>query len=363
MKDELNTDRLDNLALDIIEEGENISEAHIALLKDNAQLRRRCRELMECRAFMQVTGRQTDVERLLREFHRSHDARPASLRKITLVVIAAAALFTGAFFFLHYRQDAVTADTMPTTLAQWDRQDSRPVSARRQVSAPAAATQDISLSDYRKALTEDADVETRVADVPKGQSSCVSLPDGSKVYLHPGSSLRYPEQFYGNKRYVILDGEAYFQVVRNRTKPFIVQSGNITTTVLGTEFNIKGNEVTLITGSVRVENMKSQAALTIKPGEQATTDGDGFRTDGVDTTPYIYWRDGYLYYDNTTIADIVKGIGEIYNMPVTFHNSAAIHQRLRFITERDKGIDAALERLNSMQKVHVYRKDGRIIVE
>lgn len=363
MKDELNTDRLDDLALAILDEGGNIPEEHVEALKKNAALRKKCRELLECRAFIKAAACEPDVEGLLREFHAAHAARPSYVRKLAVVLAAAAALFAGVFFILRYQHVTLPA-TMPETAAIGSHgQQAQQSDAHKPANATATGSRAISVSDYRKALTESAAVKKVVANVPEGQSSCVSLPDGSKVYLHPGSRLLYPETFIGDKRYVMLEGEAYFQVAKDRTKPFIVQSGHLTTTVLGTEFNVKGNEVTLITGSVRVRNLNSRASLTITPGEQASLTGDGFKVAEVDTQPYVYWRDGYLYYDNMEIADIVKRIGDIYNLPVTFTDTRALHQRLRFIAERDKGVDAVLERLNKMQKVHAYRKDGRIFVE
>lgn len=362
MKDERNTGYWDDVALDILEEGENISGEHVELLKANAGLRKRCRELMEYRAIMKKADNEPDIDNLLPHFHRTHAVPHSKARRLTLTIATIAAVLAGIFFLLYTPERTTTPSVKTANIFKQSTLQRQTATANTHNTA-SAGTQAISLIDYRKALTEDADIEKFIANVPKGQSACVSLPDGSRVYLHPGSRLRYPKEFIGDKRYVILEGEAYFQVMKDRAKPFIVQSDHITTMVLGTEFNVKGSEVTLITGSVQVENTTSHETRTITPGKQVTLSGNGFKIDEVDTLPYVYWRDGYLYYDNMELGDIVRAIGEAYDLPVTFLNTSALRQRLRFISERDKGVDTVLERLNKMKKVHAFRKDGRIIVE
>lgn len=91
---------------------------------------------------------------------------------------------------------------------------------------------------------------------PNGQHSRILLPDSSIVYLSGGSKIRYEKTFLGTKRMVYLDGEAFFDVVHQSKRPFVVKSGEITTIVLGTSFNVKAYasenkvDVTVRTGKV-----------------------------------------------------------------------------------------------------------------
>lgn len=95
----------------------------------------------------------------------------------------------------------------------------------------------------------------------------ITLPDGSKVVLKAGSTLDYPEQFSGNKREVTLSGEAYFDVVHNDRQTFVIHTDEITTTVLGTAFNIKAwpndhNVIVSVTrGRVKVEDRNKVLAV------------------------------------------------------------------------------------------------------
>lgn len=92
------------------------------------------------------------------------------------------------------------------------------------------------------------------------------LPDGSRVWVNQNTTLEYPEAFSGSTREVTLKGEAFFDVARNPQKPFIITSGGITTTVLGTSFSVKAYEginpeVRVVSGKVRVEGYNSKVSL------------------------------------------------------------------------------------------------------
>ncbi len=92
------------------------------------------------------------------------------------------------------------------------------------------------------------------------------LPDGSRVWVNQNTHIEYPKQFAGDVRKVTLKGEAFFEVAKNPSKPFIITSGDITTTVLGTSFNVKaysgnGAEVRVRTGKVRVEGKQNTVLL------------------------------------------------------------------------------------------------------
>lgn len=93
----------------------------------------------------------------------------------------------------------------------------------------------------------------------------VQLEDGSSVTLHPGSKLAFPKHFAAGKREVYLEGEAFFNVSKNRNRPFFVYSNNIVTQVLGTSFDIRGKngqvEVAVKTGRVAVYENKEQITL------------------------------------------------------------------------------------------------------
>lgn len=365
MNDEQHIDELNGKALDIVDEGKAISAASLELVNSDESIRQGCRNVLELKAAVRMAAANVDVEKRLKTFRRrvNAESRWGGKARLATIIVAAAAAFTGLVFLLNRPAEqpgeeifTAVADAGTVTLTD-NKGDEVPIRQAK------TQTYTISVADYRKVMTDERNVEKVLVNVPTGKTAQVDLPDGSVAMLHPGSRLRFPTAFVGDKRFVILEGEAYFKVKKDPSHPFIVQAGDIETTVLGTEFNITGSTVTLVSGSVKVKEKVSQHSVVMTPGQQVSLIADKFKVAEVDTLPYVYWRDGYIYYDNMTISDIMKAIGSTYNMSVRCMNSEVMQQRMRFMAERDKGVDAALEMMNRMGKVRVFRKDNLIFVE
>ena len=168
-------------------------------------------------------------------------------------------------------------------------------------------------------------------------------------------------------------------VAKDEKKPFVVKTGNVYTRVLGTEFNIKAknehemsaSEITLVKGSVEVWAMSSNGqpskALSrkvLKPGQQAklNTQFTNIYVEEVDTDPYTMWRDGYFYFDNINMRELLLAIGQRYNMSVVCHNKDIEKLRVRFIAERDSNINYIIEKINGLGTVDASVEDGHIVV-
>lgn len=128
-------------------------------------------------------------------------------------------------------------------------------------------------SDYREELNY---AKTEI--LSGNEIKKVLLSDGSVVWLKPSSSLTYPKNFRDKgERIVALKGEALFEVEKNPAQPFIVQSGELTTTVLGTSFNIKASgkqvEVVVLTGRVSLTSVADRKGVVVLPDEKAVYDG------------------------------------------------------------------------------------------
>ena len=144
----------------------------------------------------------------------------------------------------------------------------------------------------------------------KGQRASITLMDGTKVYLNANSKISFPEQFSHNKREVILEGEAFFEVARNVTQPFTVQSGELTTTVLGTSFNIRAFAgeplaVSVATGKVKVNASDKRGhseEVFLTPNQQAFYDGQLSKKD-IDIHQFIAWKDKIIRFDDVSLAE------------------------------------------------------------
>ncbi|WP_316797534.1 FecR family protein [Pedobacter agri] len=161
---------------------------------------------------------------------------------------------------------------------------------------------------------------------PKGGQYQVILPDGTKVWLNAASSLNYPEVFAGKKRSVTLTGEAYFEVAKDKDKPFHVLTQNQNVEVLGTHFNINGYlddhtiKTTLLEGAVKVSNLKSTKKL--KPGEQAISGISENAlikvTSQVDTDDEIAWKNGLFQFNDTDLKIILNQLERWYDIKIDY---------------------------------------------
>ncbi|MBO9572857.1 MAG: FecR family protein, partial [Chitinophagaceae bacterium] len=145
---------------------------------------------------------------------------------------------------------------------------------------------------------------------PRGGQYQLTLSDGTKVWLNAASSITYPTAFNGNTREVKITGEVYFEVAKNKSRPFIVKTPTDEITVLGTEFNINAYQdetavkTTLVEGSVKINN------TVIKPG-QAYSKGKLFKTN---IQQDIAWKNGYFMFDSENITSVMRKISRWYNV-------------------------------------------------
>lgn len=159
---------------------------------------------------------------------------------------------------------------------------------------------------------------------PAARQYKLVLPDGSKVWLNAGSSIRYPTAFKGKTREVEINGEAYFEVAHNASKPFRVKTGNIIIEDIGTAFNINayGDEpavkTTLVEGSIRLHAGSNNKIL--RPGMQgAVPQGEtSIATNNVDVDEIIAWKEGLFNFNNLDIETVMRQIGRWYNMQIIY---------------------------------------------
>ena len=119
------------------------------------------------------------------------------------------------------------------------------------------------------------------------------------------------------------------------------------------------SHVTLVEGSVEVCGARGDRCVRIEPGEDASLNDDGsFAIRQVDTDVYVYWKEGYFFFDDAPLSDIMQQIGRWYNVDVVFDNTRAMSLRLHFFCERAAGIEAALAQLNILRKFKAEYRDG-----
>lgn len=222
-------------------------------------------------------------------------------------------------------------------------------------------------ADYTRSSVEK--VRRNIVSIPRGQMYKVVLSDGTEVWMNASSRLAFPTRFSGSRRTVTLEGEAYFKVAHDENRPFIIITDKMTTEVLGTEFNVKAYKdseahVTLVQGSVKVTLPKAGQEVMLRPGDDIMCTEDDFSVQQVNVSYYTYWMEGYFYYDNVYLGDILRDLGRWYNITIEMEQDSLLEaQRLHFVADRSETIDSVIENLNIYQYLSVTKEEnGRIIV-
>ncbi|WP_316749285.1 FecR family protein [Pedobacter gandavensis] len=165
---------------------------------------------------------------------------------------------------------------------------------------------------------ENGQITYNLIETPKGGQYQIRLPDGTNVWLNASSSLKYPAQFSGSERKVILHGEAYFEVAKRKSQPFKVITNQEVVEVYGTHFNVNAYEdeafirTTLLEGSVKVTN--GSRSTMLKPGQQCLMDHGAFLVRMVNTNSIMDWKNGYFLLKETHIQDIMRKLSRWYDI-------------------------------------------------
>lgn len=203
--------------------------------------------------------------------------------------------------------------------------------------------------------------------VAQGQTALLVLSDGTKVWLNSHSSLIYPNAFAANApRQVQLKGEAYFDVTPDKKRPFIVDCGQLQTTVLGTSFNVRNYQesepsVTLEHGSVKVSEGSRQ--IVLKPCQTVTLTNDNqLEVATADMESVLCWRDGMFFFDGKTLREVLLEMGRWYNMDVVVQNDSHLNDRLHFRGERCWDLKELIESLNIICDIQLDIEDKAIVL-
>jgi ferric-dicitrate binding protein FerR (iron transport regulator) len=167
-----------------------------------------------------------------------------------------------------------------------------------------------------------------VAQTNYGNRKSVVLPDGTTVTLNGASSLKIANDYNTNDRHVLLTGEAFFEVTKDKTRPFVVLTNKTATTALGTSFKVssyassKTASVMLATGKVKVEATQAKTNITdqiLIPGQQVVlTDGDNsFTKSEFNRAELQNWINSKLVFTNATFSEIAAKITNTYGIQVT----------------------------------------------
>ncbi|RZK43147.1 MAG: DUF4974 domain-containing protein [Pedobacter sp.] len=208
-------------------------------------------------------------------------------------------------------------------------------------------------------------VQAHQIDIPKGGEFHFFLADGTEVWLNSESSFSFPSQFVGTERKVTLTGEGYFEVAKDKKRPFKVLANETEIEVLGTHFNVKSYKdeqktiVTLAEGSVKVSKASEQVIL--KPNQEAEVDRahSSIKVSPAYVAESLAWKDGFFIFDNANIKDIMKTLSRWYDFEIVYANVPS-QKKFGGTFSRYKDIKDLLASLESLGAGH-FSVEGRKI--
>jgi transmembrane sensor len=212
------------------------------------------------------------------------------------------------------------------------------------------------------------DVALNTVATPRGGQYQVIMPDGSRVWLNAASSIRFPVTFgQQRKRIVELNGEAYFEVAKDREHPFVVSSKGQQVEVLGTHFNVSSyaeeglTKTTLLEGSVKI-SVSSGRTEVLRPGQQSVLKGSGLDVFTVSTEQAVAWKDALFVFDHDNLENIMYKISRWYDVEVVYNNEGVKNELFSGKVSRFENVSEVLKKLALTDAVKFKIEGRRILV-
>lgn len=213
--------------------------------------------------------------------------------------------------------------------------------------------------------------EIIIASMPGDAPREFILPDGSSVTLNEASELKYAKKFKGKERLVLFTGEAYFKITRDKSKPFIIESGETTTRVLGTEFNLIAKKsdtvvkVTVTEGLVSFNLGKNnqQKEVLVKAGQVGTINTQkGVVTSKVNhDLNFMAWKNGALTFENHLFGEAIETVSSFYKKEIEIQGNS-LNSAVFTATFDSLEFNEVLSTIELIMDVDIERKDDVTII-
>ena len=224
---------------------------------------------------------------------------------------------------------------------------------------------------HTRTLPEQVQGGSFIVQTDNSDRSFTQLPDGSRIWLNKGTKIEYNQQFGIGNRNVLLNGEAYFEVAKNKKLAFVVKTKSIDVTALGTSFNVNayddGNEVTttLYTGKVNVQSTLTGYKTILNPFEVAV-----FSKTKDKITTYVFtgpdkpvWMEPEFRFDMLPLIDITKQLEHNYNVVFVYRNQKIKHLKFSGTFDRDEKLDEILRVIKINTNIDYAIKNDSVIIK
>lgn len=207
--------------------------------------------------------------------------------------------------------------------------------------------------------------------VPAGQRAEITLEDGTKVWLNANTTLTFPNQFSGQTREVSINGEGYFDVVSNKSKPFIVKTNKYNVKVWGTKFNVmaysgNGNfETTLFEGSVEVLKSGVEKGILIRPDQRIFLAKDQLTIAPITDLNHQLWKEGIISFQDESFTELVNKLQLYFDMKIEVRNDKILNYHCTGKFRTKDGVEHILKVLQLRNKFDytIDEKTNTITIE
>lgn len=371
--DELTADERARLAAWLEE-----SEAHRALRDRLADPSRLARKAEEYRAI--------DAEAAFRQF-RSRKRMSGALRRRFLLRIAAVAAVATVAVGVWYAAEIYTgkpSGEFQIAIPSGGRKAVLELSDGRRIDVSESAVAlgerdgtDIQGSGSEGLVYKDAAAQKTPAsvaepiyntlEVPSGGEFSLQLSDGTRIWAASCTTLKYPVQFTGAERRIVLDGEAFFEVAPDKSKPFIVETSAYEVRAVGTSFDVmcyadeSCSHVTLSTGCVECTAAEGRPVRLV-PGQQAYYAGGTVEVREVDPAMYCSWMGDMFLFDDEEIGVVVRKLARWYGVRIEVAPGLAGKYHFRGALPKYADMNEALELLEQTTDIRFVREGMTIVV-
>lgn len=336
-------------------------------------------------------------DRLFKTIHSSEDVivfnRKTRLRRLIAVAASIVLLVTPGAYFMYSTKPAKESLTKTTPAETNQKNDVAPgsnkalltladgstiildsaskgvISQQGEIDVQKLSNGQLTYTINGREITENDDAFFNTISTPRGGQYQVTLSDGTKVWLNAASSIRFPVAFTGTERVVHITGEAYFEVAKNKEKPFKVKTNISEVEVLGTHFNVNAYEdeitakTTLLEGSVKISVPSVLGSLSqnyLLPGQQAAIAKTGkiIIVENADTEEAVAWMKGHFQFNSSDLKAILRQISRWYDVEIEYKGNVNLHFTGQLT--RNEYVSKVFEKLALTGEVH-FKIDGRKI--
>lgn len=322
-----------------------------------------------------------DVDAEWKKFRSKHIAAEVShknnIRTIWLSALSgAAAMFIGFIIYINFFASgnefiALQYDETPrmiTLSSDGDLENLTQHDSMTYYAGDVSAVGGHHASSTALATTATTEHKMQCLSTPRGMDFKLTLHDGTEVWLNAESTIEFPSTFTDTERRVKMKGEAYFKVAHNEARPFVVDLGDKTIHVLGTEFDVRNYasetaKVVLVKGSVELCNAEGETEARLTPGKGALwVEDDVMWVEDVDVYSATQWIDDLFYFEEHALGVILRDIGRWYNYGVVFKNEKHYSYKVHFSAERSDDIERIISNLNLLCGFKITIENKNIVV-